>query len=69
MKRGKIREGQLRPLTERLSEVELDKRTYRINARRQMAKAIGTVRAVTAAWQAVRARSIWGRLMFAFRGR
>ena len=69
MKTRKTREGQLRPLKERMSELELDKRAYRIRARRQMAMAIGAVKAVTAQARAIQQRGFWGRLMFAFRGR
>lgn len=69
IRRRTYRSGQLRPLAERMNEVDLDRRQYRINARRKMAMATGIVRQVTAWARAIQARSIWGRLKFAFLGR
>ena len=65
MKRGKIRNGQLRPLVARLTEQELDKRQYRINYRRRIAIALG----IQARLQAIFNRGFWGRFRFVRTGR
>jgi len=65
MKRGKIRNGQLRPLLARLTEQELDKRQYRINYRRRIAIALG----IQAQLQKIMNRGFWGRFRFVRTGR
>lgn len=58
----------LKPLHKRFTEDQLDRRQYRINARRRAAIAIGVV-AQTRDWVQRINRSVWTRLRFVLTGR